>query len=203
MSVKLYVEGGGAAKDLKIACTRGFRLLMERAGFKRCMPSIVACGGRGASFDRFKTALGGGDDKYPMLLVDSESAVSKPPWEHLSGRDGWSRPAGAADDQAQLMVQCMETWCVADRDALLDFFGQCLRQNALPALHGLEKRSKDDVQKMLSHATRDCGHGKNYQKGKRSFELLAKLNPEVLKERLPHFKRLCVCLSERLSPSGE
>jgi len=193
VKVKLYVEGGGDGKELRIACRRGFHELCGKAGF-RLRP--VACGSRNDAFDRFKTALSVEDDYYPMLLVDSEAEVCDigRPWSHLAKQDGWKKPRRAKDNQAQLMVQCMETWCVADRKALRGFFGQKLQEGALPPLDGLERRSKDDVQRKLNHATRKCGDDRMYKKGKRSFELIATLDPSVLEEHLPHFKRLCETL---------
>ncbi len=97
------------------------------------------------------------------------------------------------------MVQCMETWCVADRNALRGFFGQCLQESALPPLNGLEARSTNDVQQKLKNATRPCGHDRMYKKGKRSFELIAELDPSELNERLPHFKTLCEALDKKLN----
>jgi hypothetical protein len=67
-------------------------------------------------------------------------------WAHLQHRDGWAQPAGTEDDQAQLMVTCMETWVIADRATLRAFFGQCLRENALLPDQNLEERRNDDVQ---------------------------------------------------------
>lgn len=204
MKVKLYIEGGGERASLHSECRQGFRKLFEKAGLKGRMPATKACGSRGSAFGDFKTALeSGSNDDYPVLLVDSESAVtSETVWEHLEGRDGWSKPEGAADEQAQLMVQCMETWCVADQEALRDFFGHGLQESALPPLNDLEGRSKEDVQKKLDHATRKCGHKRKYKKGKRSFELLAELDPGVLKAKLPHFERLCNCLNEKLTSNN-
>lgn len=198
MKAKLYVEGGGGGKDLRIACTEGFHKLLNKAGFRL---RLVACGSRNAAFDRFKTALDGGEDHYPMLLVDSEAEVRDvgKPWSHLAERDRWRRPRRAKDDQAQLMVQCMETWCVADREALRRFFGQHLQENALPALGDLEKCPKDHIQKKLKHATRACGRNRTYSKGKRSFDLVAELDPRALRSELPHFVRLCDVLDEKLA----
>ena len=204
MKTKLYVEGGGGGKDRRIACTRGFNKLLAKAGFEGRMPATVACGSRNDAFDRFKTALSSGDDRYPMLLVDSEAEVrgGDGPWSHLARVDGWARPEHADDDQAQLMVQCMETWCVADRKTLRSFFGQHLQERALPPLDNLEGRSKDDVQRGLKDATRKCGCDRKYEKGRRSFELLAELDPDALKETLPHFARLCECLDRKLLPNS-
>jgi hypothetical protein len=50
-----------------------------------------------------------GDD-FPVLLVDSEEAViENSRWEHVRLRPGdkWPRPAGASEDQIQLMVQAI------------------------------------------------------------------------------------------------
>ena len=199
MKVRLYIEGGGDSKSQHINCREGVRKLLERAGFLGRMPSTKACGSRHAAYDDFQTALRTAPpDEYPVLLVDSEAPVHQSPWQHLLSRDGWERPTGAEDDQAQLMVQCMETWCVADRKALREFFGISLHEGALPALNNLEGRAKEDVQEALVNATRDCGRNRGYAKGTRSFELLAHLDPAELKRHLRHFVRLCEMLSTRL-----
>jgi len=197
VKVKIYIEGGGDDRSLHIKCREGFRKLFEKLKLER-MPSTKACGGREAAFDDFKTALKKAPtDTYPILLVDSEAEVSGEVWEHLQNRDSWKKPQRAKDDQAQLMVQCMETWCVADRKALSQFFGQDLQVSVLPDLHDLESKDKSDVQDALSHATRNCGKDRAYKKGKKSFELLGQLNPTEL-EKLPHFKRLCDTLKSIL-----
>ncbi len=200
MKVKLYIEGGGESRSLHINCREGFRKLLERAGFADRMPSTRACGSRNDAYDDFKTALSAaGPDQYPVLLVDSESPVEQPTsWQHLQARDGWDQPEGAEDDQAHLMVQCMETWCVADRKALQTFFGQHLRVKVLPPLKDLETRPKDDVHDALVDATRECGRDKAYRKGRRSFELVGRLDPDQLKKHLPHFVRLCDMLDTKL-----
>jgi hypothetical protein len=107
VGVKIYVEGGGDSKELHVRCRKGFRKLLERAGFQSRMPRIVACGGRGAAFDAFKTAMDTGVN-YPLLLVDSEDPVPETAqpddpdhpmaWEHLQARDGWERPAEVEND---------------------------------------------------------------------------------------------------------
>lgn len=199
MKVRLYIEGDGESRSLHIKCREGFRKLLEQAGFQNRMPSTKACGCRNDAYDDFKTALRtAADGEYPVLLVDSEAPVNQLPWQHLQSRDGWERPTGTDDDQAQLMVQCMETWCVADRGTLRRFFGDRLRENVLPPPNGLEVRDKEAVQEALVLATHDCGRQKSYQKGKRSFELLGQLDPAELKKHLPHFVRLCQMLGARL-----
>ncbi|MDW8327563.1 MAG: IS1595 family transposase [Anaerolineales bacterium] len=98
--------------------------------------------------------------------------------------DGWERPAAAVDDQAQFMVTCMETWMMADRTALQGFFGSALNEGALLPLNDLERRQRDEVQEALERAT-----GQQYRKGKRSFRILASLNPATLRQHLSYFSQ--------------
>ncbi len=201
MTVRLYVEGGGEGKDQRSRCREGFSKLIEKAGFGGRMPHIVAGGARSSAFDMFRTAMRAGDpDNAPMLLVDSEEPVQRlgDAWAHLSARDGWDRPPGVADDQAQLMVTCMESWILADHGTLVAFFGPEFRRNALLPVVDLEARSRQEVQDSLERATSPCGRDRQYRKGRRSFRVLAELDPNVLRQHLPHFRRFIEALNDRL-----
>jgi len=90
----------------------------------------------------------------------------------------------------------METLIVADHAALQDHYGVKLQLTALPPRENLESRGRQDVQDKLAHATRDCTNA--YAKGKRSFEILAKLTPAILRDHLPSFGRTCRILDEKL-----
>ncbi len=209
MSVKLYVEGGGDS-DLDSKCRRGFQELLKKAGFGGRLPRVVACGTRLAAFDKFENALRyalRNGDEYPILLVDSEDpvdgadqpdAATDGAWRHLTRRDGWERPRGAQDDQAQLMVTTMETWLVADRPAVIAYFPG-MNENALPPDSELESRRKRDViDDGLRRATQRSSKGR-YDKGKHSFDLLGRVAPAELRRRLPHFRRFVDALDSRLS----
>jgi hypothetical protein len=90
----------------------------------------------------------------------------------------------------------METLIVADHGALNDHFGPRLQSFALPPLVNLENRGCREVQARLTRATRYCKNA--YTKGAASFEILAKLSPSVLSERLPSFARTRRILDKRL-----
>jgi len=163
------------------------------------MPRIVAGGGRNATFDKFKTSVrSAGTNDYPILLVDSEEVVSDntTAWAHLKNRDDWDRPAGVAEDQAQVMVTCMETWFMADQGALRSYFGNTLNERRLFPTNDLETRHRHLVRDALAEATRHCK--RNYHKGDRSFEILAELDPQMLKRFLPHFLTLIQALENHL-----
>ena len=203
MSVTVYVEGGGDRAELKRQCRKGFQELMANAGFGGRLPRVVACGPRDSAFRSFERALRSGDG-YPILLVDSEDLVADADrsdanpagaWRHLGRRDGWTRPSGSKDDQAQLMVTTMETWLLADRQTLIAYFA--MSANALPPDADLEGRRKQDVTDALRNATQSSSKGR-YHKGNHSFDLLGRVQPEELKSRLPHFRHFVETLQKRL-----
>ena len=158
------------------------------------MPRVVACGSRQRAYDQFCAAINEAEaDSFIVLLVDSEAAVaaSDSPWEHLKKRDNWTQPSAAADDSAQLMVQCMEAWFVADRQSLGVYFGKDFKAAALPARDDMEAITKDDLERTLKQATKSCSKGKGtYRKGRHSFELLECLDPNKVMESSPHARRL-------------
>ena len=207
MSVTVYVEGGGDSAELKGQCRRGFQKLLANAGFGGRLPRVVACGSRNRAFRNFERALRDGDG-YPILLVDSEDPVAEADrsdanpsgaWRHLSRRDDWTRPSGAADDQAQLMVTTMETWLLADRQMLITCFPAMSASALLPDAD-LESRRKKKVYNALRNATQSSSKGP-YHKGSHSFDLLGRVRPEELKRRLPHFRHFVATLDARLPPA--
>jgi hypothetical protein len=196
---RVYIEGADSKED-KIRAREAFRKLLEDAGFGKDerMPRTIACGGRNATFDDFKTAhANSGPDDYVGMLVDSEEPLAdlEKTWQHLKKRDNWDKPPGAVDEQVLFMTTCMETWIVADRESLREHYGHKLQENALPSLVNLEQRDRHDVQKQLAHATRDCSNA--YSKGRRSYQVLAVLRATVLKS-LPSFARTVRILKDRL-----
>jgi hypothetical protein len=202
VSATLYLEGGASgpdSKDLQIRCREGFKKLLGKCGYESRMPRLKACGSRGAAFDDFKTALAqsaAGD--YVALWIDSEDQLKdiEAAWNHLLLCDKWPQPEGATDDQVLFMTTCMETLIVADRAALAEHYGDKLQVPALPPLVDLESRQRHDVQEKLMHATRLCGNP--YKKGKRSFEILGKLRPDMLSRYLPSFVRTRRILDQKL-----
>ena len=200
MVSRIYIEGGGDSAEGKARCREGFRNLLEKCGYKGRMPQLRACGPRGDAYDDFNTRHNQSSESgdYVALLVDSEGPVAdvSATWAHLRNRDGWQRPAGADDEQVLLMTTCMETWLVADRDALAEHYGQGFQVSALPALNNLEARNRGDVQRGLDNATRQCST--RYAKGPQSFAALGKINPDTIQQYLPSFQRVRFILDARL-----
>ncbi len=199
MRATVYLEGGGNSKEGKTRCREGFRKLLEKCSLTGHIPKVVACGSRDSAYDSFQTAHTiASETDYVALLVDSEDPLSdtEKTWAHLGQRDGWQRPQGSQDDQVMFMTTCMETWIVADRDALREYFGQHLQMSALPSLDDLEGRVRGDVQNALADATRNCPGP--YTKGPKSFQIVGQLNPDAIEPHLPSFHRARSILEAKL-----
>ena len=195
MNVKVYVEGGGDRRELRTKCRRGFSSFFRKAGFDGHLPRVVACGSRHQAYDRFCSAVAHQPGDFNVLLVDSEGPVQAAPWEHLAQRDGWSRPSGASDESAHLMVQMMESWFLADRDCLARYFGNGFNANALPAPQkAIEDISKEDLERALGESPRQSSK-RRYAKGRDSFALLGQIDAAKVIVASPHARRLVEALS--------
>ncbi len=194
MSIKIYVEGGGNGHKLKIECRQGFSKFFEKAGLAGRMPAIVACGSRNDAYDSFCTALKRPkENQLPLLLVDSEAPVTKTPdepWAHLLARDKWQKPNGATDDDVYLMMECMESWFLADPGCLKDYFGQGFREKSLPKTTKVETISKKQVFDSLKMATRNAQPKGEYGKGKHSFGILGSIDPNKVRSVAPGVEKL-------------
>ena len=158
------------------------------------MPKVSACGSRKEACDDFCTATRNAkDDEFPIMLVDSEEAVEPGAnaWQHLKDRksDGWDKPESASDENAHLMVQCMEAWFLADRNSLASYFGQGFSENALPKSEDVENIHKDDLFLYLRNATRSCKGKGQYSKDRHSYQILENLDHQKVANASPHAKR--------------
>jgi hypothetical protein len=201
--VKLYVEGGAQDSGFERSlCRRAFsQFFSTDPRLKGKLPRTVPCGGRKAAYDAFVTEVRNPKPGVlPLLLVDSESSVAtgKTVWEHLKSRPGdqWVKPKGVTDDQVFLMVQVMETWFIADQEAMARFFGGEFRRAAIPAWPNLEQIPKSSIYESLEKATADCGP-RRYGKGRLSFELLSNISPGKVEAASPHARALFERLRNR------
>ena len=194
MKIEIFIEGGGESKRLKTECRKGFSKFFEKAGLSGRMPKLVASGSRNNAYKDFCTALKNSDQSntLPLLLVDSEASFSgiSNQWAHLKNRDHWDQPPGANDEHVYLMVECMESWFLADQDCLKKYFGQGFNESSLLGNFQVETIPKADVFNSLKLATRTSKSKGEYGKGKHSFEILAKIDPNKVETVAPNVKRL-------------
>lgn len=196
MSLRIYVEGGFQGST-KSACRNAFRLFFEKVIRPKSF-SVIASGSRNAAFEDFRDALKRHPDDYVILLVDSEEPVRTTPWQHLRNRtgDGWNRPQRATEDQAHLMVQVMESWFLADKQALVDYYSQGFMAGALPGQANIELIAKQDVFNALQRASKKTKKGE-YHKTRHGFDLLALVDPARVRAASPHAQRLLLELEAR------
>lgn len=194
MTLQIYVEGGGDRAALRSECRRGFSEFFRHAGVAEGRFRVTACGSREQAFRDFRIALANGQSA--LLLVDSEGPVTVDSvWDHLGARDNWAQPPGATEAHVHLMVQCMESWFLADRQTLARFFGKGFKIKALPGAESdVERISKADVFAGLESATKACKA--RYGKGANSFKILALIDPVRVSGGAPFARRLLDQLSE-------
>ena len=191
MKVTIYIEGGGTSSSLGRIFRGAWRNFFVSAGFAGRLPVIKRGGGRSQTFASFAKAVRRAlPDELLILLVDSEGPVQsgRSVWQHLQDRDGWRRPAGAGDDCAFLMVQAMEAWLLADRDALREYFGERFNEGRLPGRNDPEQIPIDELESSLRAASTNCS--RRYDKGAVSFEILGRVNAVVVEERCRRAKVL-------------
>ena len=191
VDVRIYAEGGGDGSLYDTLFRKGWSEFFKAAGLAGKMPRVVRGKGRQRTYDLFRMAVyDPAPNTLPLLLVDSEGPVDPAhgPWQHLKRRDGWDQPPGTTDHDVFLMVQMMETWFVADRNALQRYFGARFNENALPRWPDLESVPRNDVLTALQTATARCATG--YAKGKVSYNLLSEVDPGEVERACPAAKRL-------------
>ena len=201
MTVTVYVEGGGISRELRANCRRGFNRFFRNAGLTGRMPKVVACGSREAAYDRFCTALGRSNEHAAILLVDSEGPITRKAgsWTHLKEQDNWKKPKGTKNENAHLMVQCMEAWFFADKETLANYFGDGFNRSALSGQADVENIPKTDIERGLKSATRQCMRKGRYSKSRHSFAILAQINPEKVTAASPHARWLIQTLLTKAS----
>jgi hypothetical protein len=215
--IAIYVEGGGDNAQQRAELRNGFDRLLDlqkqAARAKRLGWKLVPSGGRDGAYKNFINAVEQpSEETLCVLLVDSEDRLppespvtadetpeqakqreltdARARREHLIKRDRWNlrdiRP-----EQVHLIVQCMETWIVADPERMAAVYGKNFRPEQLPARRDLEEEPKASVYTKLAKATKDTAKGeyseKNYSKIKHASKLLEKIRPDRVAVRCPRF----------------
>ncbi len=190
------MEGGGDGKDSKAALRQGMEKFLDdikKACHERSWHwKLVCCGSRNEAHKRFRNERTKGEAGIVVLLVDSEASVDADPADHLATQDGWDLH-GIDGSTIHLMVQTMETWIVADGNALRGYYGQGFQEKALPHHQNLEKVSKHDISKSLTRATTGTQKGP-YHKIWHAQHLLQHIDPTKVRKRCSHCERLFATL---------
>jgi len=147
VSATVFFEGGGDKEATQSRCREGLSNYCAKLKPPSSRLRIVAGGGREQTFDKFRTAaLDGRSGEVFALLVDSEGPVSaNTPAEHLRVCDGWDF-TGLLNHKVFLMVQAMEAWFLADRDALATFYDGGFLAKRLPGSLETNRRLQQQLE---------------------------------------------------------
>lgn len=139
----------------------------------------IACGDGQSALDRFSRPLPKDEGALRILLIDAEGPVADvaKPWAAIGKRG----PGWAGDDDLYLMVQCLESWIVADIDAVRQHYDTrgkpCFDERKLPKWPDPEGIHRHTVQKALENATANCGEPYSHALGN---VIIARIRLEVL-----------------------
>jgi hypothetical protein len=203
--IRIYLEGGGDNASGKAKLRQGMGIFLstvsDQARRRSIRWAVVPCGSRGNAFDGFASALRDHPEALNVLLVDSEAPVSSATWDHLQRRDGWSWPVVHANAACHLMVQTMEAWIVADPEALEQFFGPGFNRNAIPRNDDVEEIGKETLIAALEEAARQTNK-RRYHKLDHGAKLLGLIDPDVVRSRAIHCRRLFEFLLKNVEGSN-
>ena len=207
--VHVYIEGGADGKAAGSDFRKGWKKFLTELhelavqnGYESL--KVIRGKSRFSTFSLFKTHKTQQPDDLCVLLVDSETQVPKSVsvWDVVAQREGdkWKRPDGATERHLYLMVPFVETWLLTDHEALTTFFKRGFNTKPLPTTDDLENRSKDDVERALKQATKDCKNGP-YRHGQ-AHEVIEFVRPEKVRT-LTHGARLFDVLGSLINSQSE
>lgn len=182
--IRVYFEGD---KKLRPGFHGFFRNVVDAARERSIRFQLIA-GGSGAVAD-FMKAIEDHPESFLILLVDSEGPAPDDPRDRLRDRRDWQPPSDVDRDQVHLMVQLMEAWFLADKEALATYYGRGFRQNRLPPNPRVEEIPKADVENGLKGASGETQKGE-YHKTRHAPDLLSRIDPSLVCGAAPACKRL-------------
>jgi hypothetical protein len=107
--------------------------------------------------------------------------------------DQWEKPRGVEDKHCHLMVQTMESWLIADRERLREYYGRDFHENALPKNPNVEAIEKNLLIKALENATRNTQKG-SYHKTRHAPDILEQIRLGEVVKGAKSCQRLCSTL---------
>jgi hypothetical protein len=181
--IRIHIEG-----DPKLL--PGFRQFLDELYGRGPKIDLAMC--KANAIADFMSSVKKFPDAINVLLIDSEGPYTAALLQQVRQHDHWNTAVGSkiSHGQLHLMVQVMESWFLADRQALQAYYGQGLNENSLPGSpSAVEQVRKDDVLNGLSAATSNTSKGK-YHKTRHAPDLLKSIDPFKVRYSAPSCARL-------------
>ena len=187
--IRVYFEGDNALR-------KGFNSFLKSEIDRACQRGLgfrtIAGGSTAETIKDFMTAARTHKDAINIVLIDSDKPDNGNLIAEVKRRASWDMEVGAEiqDSQIHFMVQAMESWFLADRDALKRYYGQGFLEKRLPGnQNNVEQISKSDVDNGLKNSTRDT-RKKKYHKTRHAPDLLSSLDVDKVRCNAPSCNRL-------------
>jgi hypothetical protein len=187
--IRVYFEGDKKLKP-------GFHAFFGnhvRSGLKF---DLIHGNGGSETIKDFMNAVETHPDAFNILLIDSDKPDNGKLIPSLKSRSEWNSQIASdvSDDQIHFMVQVMEAWFLADRNALKAFYGGAFAENQLPSDPMVERVSKNDVTTGLRNATRGT-QKMAYHKTNHAPALLGRIDAAKVRLAAPSCDRLLKALA--------
>ena len=190
--IRIFVEGDKALLN-------GFRAFLkpviDAARQRRIKFRVTPGGSKDETIKDFLDAVQDEPEVFNVLLIDSDRPDNGRLMASLKSSRIWDNQIGAAvrDDQIHFMVQVMESWFLADKDALARYYGQSFQANHLPQNPNVEQVLANDVIRRLEDATRRT-QKETYHKTLHAPDLLAQIDSDKVRNAAPNCRRLFTAL---------
>jgi len=189
--IRIYYEGDWRLKPgFHKFCSE----LHERAKARRCrIRWIDAEGTPCKDFSKAKTAPA----VWNILLKDSERPDTGNLSASLCAENGWDKSRA---DSIFWMVEMMESWFHADKEALARWYGEGFNPHALKRNPNVEQIPKRDLKDGLRDATKNTKKGDYYDdKARHAAKLLELINPALVQEAAPNCRKVFEAVLAKLA----
>jgi hypothetical protein len=203
--IRIYIEGNTKQKgkfntiSLREGFNHFFLELIERAKAANIVLRLIMCGSKSETFNDFLRAAEAYRESFVLFLLDSDAPVdeNQTPKAFLQKQNPQWNLQVAAEYQCHLMVHLMESWFLADKDKLAEFYGQGFNRNALARNTNVEKIPKADIESGLLNATRNTQKGA-YHKTRHGAKILEIISPRKVCGAAPHCERLFATVLDKI-----
>jgi hypothetical protein len=174
--LRIYFEGD---VGLRAGFRSFFDSIYKAARTRQCRVELVATDGTPAQ--DYYSGLKANPDAWNVLLLDSDGPADRTHKELCNVK----QIEPALSDSVFWMVQIMESWFLADADALRACFGRRLQEGSLKGNPKIEEIPKADVEARLKSIA-----GGKYHKVTDGVNLLTKIDPAKVRNAAANCERM-------------
>jgi len=186
MALKVFFEGD-------LALRKGIKEFFGKMTPPEVVIEPIACKNKPVA--RFLESMAEYPDDDCLLLMDGHKVAGTDRYRNenlialLQEKTNDGRIKEASPSHLHFMVIEMEAWFLADREAMVTFYGDTLRESSLPKSNSVESLSRDKIWQAIRESTVNSVKGE-YHKTRHGGELLGLLDPERVAARAWHCRVL-------------